>query len=89
MISIWFSKLFSVRCREKGLGIAGPHVYHWLLRSYLSRESMAVVRFDCVEWLQLWAYNLLKFVQSLSLYERLHKEKEREKRESQSEMIYR
>jgi len=28
-----------VRRKEKGLEIAGPRVYHWLLRSYLSRES--------------------------------------------------
>ena len=35
-----------MRRREKDLGIAGPRVYHWLLRSYFSRENVAAVRFD-------------------------------------------
>jgi len=35
-------EIFQVRRRRKGLGIAGPRVYHWLLRSYFSRESMTI-----------------------------------------------
>jgi len=47
MVSDQFrGEIFYVRRRGKGLGIAGPRVYHWLLRSYLSRESLTAVRFD-------------------------------------------
>jgi len=70
-----------VRRREKGLGIASLHVYHWLLRSYFSRESTVEVRFDCVELLQLRAHNLLKIARSPFSFESLHKYTEREKEE--------
>jgi len=35
-------EIFQVRCRRKALRIAVPRIYHWLLRSYFSRESMMI-----------------------------------------------
>jgi hypothetical protein len=81
MISDQFrGEMFLVRRRGKGLEIAGPRVYHWLLRSYLLRESlMAVRKFDCM-WSGYGSGLITCKVCTISVFaESLHTSRERER----------